>query len=217
MTVLTKNPHTDSHIELGNSGGHGASNYAYVNDNDDTSYVLSQATGIEYDLYGTGDSTVPAGATINKVTVFAKERYETFGNTSVAGGESLGLGANVATFSHSITTAWAWYNHVWTTNPWSGLPWTQADIVGILGGARLQTGNIGVRIPECSEVYIEIDYTVVSPPSGVTRNTFISQHLLIMMLKPQGLRKGDKQFVKTQNKKAVYAVIFETKTKKKLL
>ena len=112
-------------------------------------------------MYTLTVGTVPDGATINFVKAYYRCDYVQIAlTTTIQGYARLKIGANYYDSTAStLTTIFVTYNYTWANNPATGVAWTQADILALIAGPALYTGNVARRIPQCSQFYIEVDYT----------------------------------------------------------
>lgn len=129
--------------------------------NDDTDNVLNSASGVyQRDLYAIPTSGIPAGSTINSVTIFW--RAEKVQIASRAGSGKPSLRTNAATSDGTgvtLTTSWITRSQAWTMNPVTGVAWTLAEINALQIGEALIFADIDYGYSTCTQVYVVIDYT----------------------------------------------------------
>jgi len=150
----------------------GLQNYECVDEevaNDATDYVALAGSTVEaqtkYDLYDVPASGIPAGSTINNVTIYTRGRKVQVGTVIGRIARTLKTNATqkVSAFD-SLTTSWADYNTVWLTNPVTLAAWTIAEIDALEIGVGLYTAKSDVIESECTQVYVVVDYT---PLAGI--------------------------------------------------
>jgi hypothetical protein len=148
-------------------------NWDCVNDetpDEDATYVK---TGIiaaqEYreDSYNIPDSAIPAGSTINSVTVYSRARSA---NATFLGIIQELLRISGATYygtTHAnVPYAYTNFSSTWTTNPATGSAWTISDInalqIGVAGDSGYDPDTDKYFSLYCTQVYVVVDYT---PPA----------------------------------------------------
>jgi hypothetical protein len=133
-----------------------------VTPDDDSTYVDS-ATFWDRDTYALTDSGIPAGSTINSVTVYVYAKRLSAG--LFQGWFFIMIRSGTTNDFSQLkvsTTNYGLFSHEWTTDPNTGSAWTIAAVDALEAGAVALTG---VRV---SQVYVEVDYT---PPSLPTVNS----------------------------------------------
>jgi hypothetical protein len=157
-----------------------ASHWNAVNDPvgspDNNSSYIQTATNGDYDVFGYSAFSVPAGATINSVSVIFVAADGNFnGNNRMepvlrVGGTDYKNSSNYNP-SNQQPTYDAPYTANWATNPATAAAWTVDDVNGI-GANPLQ--GFGVNSEDSSptlrvtQVYIEVDYTPCPDPDPST-------------------------------------------------
>jgi len=206
MTTVTLRPSANGVlIELTPSPGT-LQNYQCVDEetpNDDTDYVLLAGSSVEaqtkYDYYDIPTTGIPAGSTINSVTVYTRGRKVQLGTiiARICGCVHTYNVAYEGTFK-SLTTSWANYSDTWTTNPNTGLPWTLDEVNAMQIGVGLYTAKNENVEADCTQVYVVVDYT---PPVVVGRVVGDGLSWVVMFLKPfqfQGLLRRLASIVPTR-------------------
>jgi len=132
---------------------------------EDSTYVYQQAgAAFVRDLYNIQDHSAGAGI-INHVTVYARCRHWS--------GENQGQRVKIAIKTHytvyegdeeATTASYANYSKQWATNPNTGSAWTWTEIDNLQAGVALKPANNYSAI--CTQVYIEVDYGVISKTSA---------------------------------------------------
>ena len=122
----------------------------------DSDYVWS-ITASQNDTYNLQNLSIPAGSTINNITVFERAIY--YDTTHKA--FYIIVRTNLADYNgtkKSGLIALNSFNTTWTTNPNTGVAWTISDINNLEVGAQIATvtSQGGINI---TQVYVTIDYT----------------------------------------------------------
>ncbi len=137
------------------------SDYNFRADSDQTGSFLAQAAS----------PAIPDGATINSVTLFFRGARTAAGAADIA--PKIRVNGTVYDGDvQAMSTSFADYTYVWTTNPETTVAWTKADVDGTSGvplqemafrASNLVAGE-EVRI---SQAYFIVDYTaIVEAPHG---------------------------------------------------
>lgn len=126
----------------------------------DTTYVYTGADqpNHERDLYALPAHSEGSG-TINSVKVCALVR-----SVSQYSYGTLSLRTHSVTydaFSISTSTTYTLQSHTWTENPNTEAAWTWDEIDALEIGLQLSS-TIGAYEARCTQVYVEIDYTLVA-------------------------------------------------------
>jgi hypothetical protein len=133
---------------------------------DDTTYLYYDTSlsgpKDEYCFYS--DSGL-GSATINSVTVYAKVKrynvgYAGFRLRVKVGGTDYESGVKYATASYTEVS------ETWTTNPYTGQPWTAEEIDALEAGVRYNGVGNGCLWERCTQIWVVVDYT-----SGVATYT----------------------------------------------
>ena len=141
--------------------GSGGSNYQRVDEttaDDATTYVYKSGGGFALDLYNISNKGDVVG-TINSVTVYARARASS----------TVSMRMEIACRTHSSnyygntitlpgSAGWNNYSKTWLTNPNTSQVWTWQEINDLQTGIKLYDDGSGQ--PECTQVYIEVNYTV---------------------------------------------------------
>lgn len=139
---------------------------------DDTTYIIGIANNDLID-FGFSPFTIPAGAVVSEVRVYAYAKDATSGTNSANGRVS--CGATPTGYNHGTTvdphgTVYTLYSWAWATNPHhAGYAWTPDDVNGI-GTYGLK--RFGYRCPDAApdvrftSVWIECTYTALTTKVG---------------------------------------------------
>ena len=129
-----------------------------------TVYVSGESEALR-DLYALPDSS--GVGSINKVTVFFRCHAFAVGGKASA---SLKAGSTVSDGDEESLPddVWTSYSHEWAANPDDSAAWEWGDIDALQIGVVLRDpGTVGT---ECTQVYVEVDYT----PSRTPRHAFVN-------------------------------------------
>ncbi len=133
-----------------------------VSTNDgDTSYIHN-ATNVE--TFAFANAGVPAGSTINSVTLTAVARGTASGAAIQLVAENGGA-PNSSGNNNPLTTSYATYTRAMTTNPFTGNPWTLAEVNAWTTRFGVQTSN-GAATPRVTQLSLKVDYTAPPVSSG---------------------------------------------------
>ena len=137
---------------------------------DDSTYIQSNSSSWQEDLYNTANSTVGSG-TINYVKVYmVAKSLNTPGQTS-AYVQIKTNGAEYDGTPEQVTTSYATYSYQWNTNPSTNTTWTWDEINALQIGAGLRralaSGPPSGRYTLCTQVYAEISYTTGYDSPGI--------------------------------------------------
>jgi hypothetical protein len=148
----------------------GTNNWADVDEtpsDDDATYVVSSLEDdLPYrDLYNIPDSSIPDGAVITDIIEYINIRkytgtYSPYGATLIKthGTEYIGD-------TWYPSTTYELHSTTWATNPYTGLPWTKAEVNALqIGVALASSGRLIMTRVRCTQVYVEINYTVGGVP-----------------------------------------------------
>ena len=138
-------------------------------DSDTTRVKTKDIDGSSYaDLYNIPNSAIPAGSTINSVTVYMNVKSE---SATYKSSWKIYLKTNSAYAGGSWVTpgtSYTVYSKAYLTNPITGLAWTIAEIdalqIGEIGESGLDFDYLVYRIGYCTQCWVEIDYTAGAPP-----------------------------------------------------
>ena len=171
MTTQVRVPNFDDSVEFTPSTG--SSNYDMIDSYpgyDDSDYNYTTAPGnSKSDRFAFDSFTVPAGATISKVTLGVRCRID--------GGGDCWARLTLNNWSESDVAIspggdFGWVYADWTTNPGTGSPWTVDEVnsVGTYGLGRIGYMYLGGDSWTCyvSELYVQVEYT-----GGSTSSAFI--------------------------------------------
>jgi len=149
------------------------SNYQQVDEaspDDETTNVYPNPSGWLRDFYNLDNHSVGSG-TINKITVYCEIRGSKVTSHSAKIAIKSGTGSgNPDTISEGSqinlpsNTAYNSYNYEWTTNPATSSAWTWDEIDHLQAGVSMIDNGIGR--PACTQVYVEVDYTAMTPKAS---------------------------------------------------
>jgi hypothetical protein len=134
------------------SGEHWAAVDEIVENDADGVYSITASSN---DTYNIADITLPAGATINNVTVFetAVQYNSTLKNFKIM----IKSGGTAAYSSNKVTTnLLVQYNNTWTTDPATSSAWTESAVNALEVGEQLTPASGGVNV---TWVYVVVTYT----------------------------------------------------------
>lgn len=120
---------------------------AVTGNDGDTSYI---DTSTYTETYAMQNTAAPLGSTINSVTISAVARGTASGATLALVAEN--GGAPNAGTTNTLSTSYATYTRVMTTNPFTGNPWTLAEVNAWTTrfGVRASSGPSTARITQFS-------------------------------------------------------------------
>lgn len=61
--------------------------------------------------------------------------------------------------SHDPLFTWSSFSDSWATNPFTGLDWTEADLIDLQVGVDLKGNTPQAMYSACTQVYVEVTYT----------------------------------------------------------
>lgn len=138
----------------------GATNYTNLNSDDgDTSYLNVNAyVGSNVERAWT-QTTLSGASTINSVKVYYKVR----GNYQVAVFARIS-GVNYYATQHGITSSYTLYSYTWSTNPATGVAWTQSEINSTyFGYKQFDGGGVFSSYGYLTYYYVVVDYIAALP------------------------------------------------------
>jgi len=122
-------------------------------DNDGTLVYTLYVNTYKRDLYALSNHT--GSGTINWIKVWIRSRGDPTAaraKTAIKTGGTVYEGSEIA-----LTTSYTNYYTQYTTNPYTGLPWTWSDLDALQAGTSIHDG--GVTYSRCTQVYVEVNYT----------------------------------------------------------
>lgn len=134
-------------------------NYLNVDEavpDDDTTYVYTSYDLGENDIYSLGNSTYQRGP-INSVTVYAVAKETGSGTIRLV------VYTNSVRYYGDIEGLFGSYDeddHIWTTNPSTGNPWTWDEINNLEAGVNINSNTAIVNI---TQVYVVVNYDLATP------------------------------------------------------
>lgn len=146
-------------------GAYGAGDFTGMNaDDGDTTYWTTGTGG--YKTWTYSNPGLPAGSTINSVTVYIKgcapggyinNFYIIYWNGSTVYSD---------TVSNALTTNYTTYSKTWTTNPATGVAWTAAQVNAAEFGVNTSGAGWGTRY---TYTYVVVNYTSATAPIVTTQ------------------------------------------------
>jgi hypothetical protein len=141
---------------------------------DDATYVYMSGTSTTevLDTYATADTAIPAGSTINSVTVYVLCRSLAVWDESnllwVYGQGRPALRSGGTNYYGTLTTftdSYVLYSKTWTTNPATSANWDVSELNALQAGVALKTNRDfdiprEYAYPRCTQVYMVVDYTL---------------------------------------------------------
>ncbi|MFC1916010.1 hypothetical protein ACFLW4_04870 [Chloroflexota bacterium] len=163
-TEILRPNSSGSYTQLSRSGS--SSNYRCVDEavaDEDSTYVYAEGGAIELDTYRIDNRSEGTGS-INSVTVYARAMAYYDSGECADMRMKIALRTNSATYYGDMITmignaGWDNYSANWTTNPYTGEPWTWPEIDALQIGIKLYDDGTGY--PQCTQVYAEVNYTPV--------------------------------------------------------
>ncbi|MHB8085554.1 MAG: hypothetical protein ACYDHZ_06990 [Dehalococcoidia bacterium] len=199
MSILILRPNGDNVAGCSQSRSVGSYNHDCVDEEtyDNTDYcVVSAASSPQRDHYDFPDHGTENGP-ISKVTVKAVSNYVASGGGSDSGLIILSArmaGIDYDDSGHSLTAAETLYSHDWTINPNTGNAWTWSEIdvlsAGcVLAAAGLVEGKGGNTYTNSFDYQfcIEVTYTAIISPSGISSTAAFGSPSLILKISPSGI------------------------------
>lgn len=139
---------------------------------DDSTQVWDVAQAYRTDLYAMPDMA-PTG-TINKVTVHIRAKGADIASYHALAKEAVRThGTDYFGAENILTTTWTNYSYEWTTNPYTGSPWTSDEINALEAGVSLGYQNTG-HYSRCTQVYVVVDYASYSSSGTLTSTNLLS-------------------------------------------
>lgn len=147
----------------------GGATYAVINSDDGDTSTWDSAINVvntaDYHSWNWQDTAIPAGSTINSVTIYLKSRSSP-GNGSYKAYVTLG-GVKYFSSTKTSPSAYGTSSHTWNTNPATGLAWATAAIDG--AEFSVYTYRFGSdQTFHFTYIYIVVDYTAPTAPSVTT-------------------------------------------------
>ncbi|MBI2852505.1 MAG: hypothetical protein HYX84_05345 [Chloroflexi bacterium] len=139
---------------------------------DDTTQVWSVTQAYQTDLYALSDTTLTG--TINKVTVYIRVMGQDIASYHALAREAIRTnGTNFFGTEHVLPATWTNYSYEWTTNPYTGNPWTWAEINALEAGVSIGYQNTGYY-SRCTQVYAVVDYTAFNSSGTLTSTNLLA-------------------------------------------
>lgn len=142
---------------------------------DSATYVLWTNTDYRRDLYNL--PTPGVSGTINSVTVWFRAKAMNYGDCAKA---IIKTGGTVYEGGEKYINGWGNHSQIWNNNPNTSVAWTWSDIGSLQIGISLKTLYAPDRWTYCTQVYVEVDYTL-----GVV----YAPHKEIYVVKKAGVRQ----------------------------
>ncbi|MHA2271974.1 MAG: DUF2341 domain-containing protein [Candidatus Hodarchaeales archaeon] len=145
-----------------------------------TSYVYSSASSYLTDNYTVMDAPVITGAAIDTVTITAMARRSSGAaqlRTALSTHSTIFWGAE-----KSLTLSWSSYSTHYQTNPFTGSPWTWAEVNSMHIGVSLK--GDGTSFANCTQLWVEVNYTL---------SDNLSDFPILVDITDSGLKSGSVQ------------------------
>ncbi len=165
MAIQRRLPNADDFVQWSRSAG--ADNYLLVDDpvgshDSDSTYTYAPVNGTVADTFEFAVFTIPAGATINSVTLKGYFRYEVNGITHLHLRMTIG-GTIYPSAEKNPQATYGLESWERTTNPKTTIAWTVDDVNGV-GANALQffgyyNDTLADIVTRCTQIYLEVDYT----------------------------------------------------------
>ena len=163
MPTITRRPNANGTFQQFDTENPGGSlHWQDESDINDGTWILNSNIPYEIDTYLKAPLTLPPGATINSVTLWARGIGNVVFNVYLElliGGvlyASVRLGFSTFTITN--------ISYTWNKNPATGLAWTSAAIdameIGLRANASLDFGT------QVMEVWLVVDYSIPIVPGG---------------------------------------------------
>ena len=158
---LRPNANGDNSECLG-SDSNSTDNYQLIDESsaNDADYVDANTTEANWylDLYNLPSTAIPAGSTINKITIYGRLAEPLNGNDYGKFAYKSG-GTTYYSSAPNVTTSLAEYSWEQTTNQKTSAAFTIDEINALQIGVSLYQGTKGNGWGRCSQLWIVIDYT----------------------------------------------------------
>ena len=150
------------------AGGHtgltatpATNNYTRVDEAvvDDTDFVSRSIVTYDYDLYALEDHSIPAGSTVNSVTLYYRYKVGDGGGTACEK-PAIYENSTLTYGTEACGNSTSWVNGSWakTTKPSDSGAWSLTDINNLQVGIGLH-GDSDYAVAYCSQIYVVVDYT----------------------------------------------------------
>jgi len=146
-------------------------NYECVDEavaDDSSTFVYSKYGYTKMDTYNIQNSS--GSGTITSVTIHARARAYYYYSCADMGMQIVARTHSTNYYSDEFTlignAGWGDYSETWTTNPYTGEPWTWDEIDDLQIGVKLY--DYGPGYPDCTQVYAEVNYETVPLFQGIT-------------------------------------------------
>lgn len=166
-----------------------------------TTYTWTDnASGDKIDLYHMENSGIGAGV-IKKVTFFAVFRSSTFGSGITLRAKTHGV--EYAMGSGQMSADWNTESWVSTTNPFTGVAWTVAEVDAVQSGYDLWTTTAG-KSTFCTQSYMVVEYDdTIAPQIRTTqcyaKINYTTDELTCKLNKPDTISTNHARNIKMLN------------------
>ena len=127
---------------------------------DDSTYVYSNSTSYQRDLYSLSNPT--GSGAINFIKVRYRFKRYSAGTGYLTPAIKTGGTAYEGTGDTEAAGSYKDGSYQWTTNPQTGVAWTWDDLTNLQAGIKIKESPGGGHQTRCTQVYVEVDYTAVT-------------------------------------------------------
>jgi len=155
--------------------------------NDWTDYVYNpdNFSSIRRDSYVKPASGIPVGSTINSVRIYNRGLVD-WGEFMELGFVRTLLRNSVGALQYGVLqqpTVWTTISDLYVNSPFTGVPWTLAEVEGLQIGTYLynylEFGSSIASVAYCSTVWVVIDYT---PPEAPPAKAGLDPSIVLPLL-----------------------------------
>lgn len=151
-----------SETSIGQEHPNNAIHWQLVSDSSDDTYVFTSHDATNgRDLYALPDHDPTTSGTIDSITVYFRilspGQSQATALAAIKTHDTVYEGTSTAPSSN-----WTTYSQSWSRNPNTNTSWTWSEIDALEAGVRLTYSQSQIQ---CSEIYVEVDYTPEAPPS----------------------------------------------------
>ena len=166
-----------------NTGAHWDKVDDGVTPDEDSTYVRTNASGWEEDLYNLPNHATGMGR-INYVRVYMRVRslvIPVAQDSAYVHIKTNGVEYNGSTVG--VTNSYANYSNQWINNPQTGSAWTWTEIDNLQAGVGLRRATTGggtsTRYTQCTQVYVEVNYTPYYTLGTITSVNLLSGEAVV--------------------------------------
>ena len=153
-------------------GGHWDKVDDVTSDNYST-YVSTNSTSYQRDLYSIPDHSSGSGA-VDNVTVYFRFARNA-GTSNAYARAAIKTGGTVYTGTEESTTSstFSLESYHWTNNPSTNTTWTWSEVDALQAGIELRGGDAATTAA-CTQLYVEVSYTPYNSPGTLTSTNLLS-------------------------------------------